>query len=165
MNAASDIEQDLEAAPHKQQQPIKHQLYGHLPPITKTIQVRRTRHAVHCWRSKDELMSDVLLWTPSHGRAKAGRPDITYIQQLSADTGCSFENLLEAKGDWEGCRERVRDISADGATSWWWWWFLFTPSLKFKILKNFRFLFVFLFVLFCFCFFFWFCFFLFFFFF
>ena len=28
-----------------QQQPQKHQLYGHLPPITKTIQVRRTRHA------------------------------------------------------------------------------------------------------------------------
>ena len=26
------------------QHPIRHQLYGHLPPITKTIQVRRTRH-------------------------------------------------------------------------------------------------------------------------
>ena len=38
----------------------KHQLYGHLPPITKTIQVRRTRHAGHCWRSKNELISDVL---------------------------------------------------------------------------------------------------------
>ena len=31
-----------------QQQPTKHQLYGHLPPITKTIQVRRNRHAGHC---------------------------------------------------------------------------------------------------------------------
>ena len=29
----------------------KPQLYGHLPPITKTIKVRRTRHAGHCWRS------------------------------------------------------------------------------------------------------------------
>ena len=27
------------------QHPTRHQLYGHLPPITKTIQVRRTRHA------------------------------------------------------------------------------------------------------------------------
>ena len=44
--------------------PTRHQLYGHLPPITKTIQVRRTRHAGHCWRSRDELISDVLLWTP-----------------------------------------------------------------------------------------------------
>ena len=40
------------------QHPTNHQLYGHLPPITKTIQVRRTRHAGHCWRSKDEFMSE-----------------------------------------------------------------------------------------------------------
>ena len=52
------------------QHPTKHQLYGHLPSITKTIQVRRTRHAGHCWRSKDELISDVLLWTPAYGREK-----------------------------------------------------------------------------------------------
>ena len=44
----------------------RHQLYGYLPPITKTIQVRRTRHAGHCRRSRDELISDVLLWTPAY---------------------------------------------------------------------------------------------------
>ena len=49
------------------QHATKHQLYGHLPPITKNIQVRRTRHAGHCWRSRDELISDVLLWTPTSG--------------------------------------------------------------------------------------------------
>ena len=42
------------------QHPTRHQLYGHQPPITKTIQVRQTRHAGHCWRSGDELISDVL---------------------------------------------------------------------------------------------------------
>ena len=35
------------------QHPTKHQIYGHLPPITKTIQVRRTRYAGHWWRSRD----------------------------------------------------------------------------------------------------------------
>ena len=60
------------------QHSTEHQLNGHLPPITKTTQVRRTRHAGHCWRSRDELMSDVLLWTPTYGRAKAGRPARTY---------------------------------------------------------------------------------------
>ena len=50
----------------------KHQLYGHLPSITKTIQVRRTRHAGHCWKS------DVLLWTPTYSQAKAGRLARTY---------------------------------------------------------------------------------------
>ena len=55
------------------QHPARHQLYGHLPPITKTIQVRRTRQAGHCWGSKEELISDVLLWTPAYGRANAGQ--------------------------------------------------------------------------------------------
>ena len=45
------------------QHPTKHQLYGHVPPITKTIQVRRTRHTGHCWRSRDKLISDILLLT------------------------------------------------------------------------------------------------------
>ena len=49
------------------QNPTKHQLDDHLPPITKTILVRRARHAVHCWRHKDELISDVLLWTSTYG--------------------------------------------------------------------------------------------------
>ena len=103
--------------------PTRHQLYGHLPPITKTIQVRRTRHAGHCWRSTDELISDVLLWTPTYGCAKAGQPAWTYIQQLCEDTGYSPEDLPEAMNDREKWRERVRDIRAGGATWWWWWWF------------------------------------------
>ena len=106
------------------QHPARHQLYGHLPPITKTIQVRRTRHAGHCWRSKDELISDVLLWTPTYGCAKAGRPARTYIQQLCEDTGCNPEVLPEAMNDREKWRERVRDIRASGATWWWWWWWM-----------------------------------------
>ena len=69
----------------RRQHPTRHQLYGQLPPITKTVQIRRTRHAGHCWRGRDELISDVLLWTPTHGRAKAGRPARTYIQQLCED--------------------------------------------------------------------------------
>ena len=103
------------------QHSTSHQLYGHLPPITKTIQIRRTRHAGHCSRSRDELISDVLLWTPTYGRAKVGRPARTYIQQLCEDTGCSPEDLPEAMNDREKWRERVRDIRAGGAT---WWWYL-----------------------------------------
>ena len=114
----------LRAALNKswRQHPTRHQLYGHLPPITKTTQVRRTRHAGHCWRSKDELISDVLLWTPTYGCAKAGRPARTYIQQLCEDTGCNPEDLPEVMNDREKWRERVRDIRAGGVTWWWWWW-------------------------------------------
>ena len=101
--------------------PTKQQLYGHLPPIMKTIKIKQTRHVGHCWRSRDELISDVLLWTPSHGQAKAGRPAQTYIRQLCADMGCSPEDLPGAMDDKEGWRERVRDIRAD-STTWRWWW-------------------------------------------
>ena len=73
----------------------KQQLYGHQPPITKTVQIRQTRHAEHCWISKNELISDVLLWTPLHKRKKVGRPVITYLKELCIDdTG------------WKICRER-----------------------------------------------------------
>ena len=79
----------------RRQYPTRHQLCGHLPPITKTIKVRRARHAGHCWRSKDELISDVLLWTPTYGQAKAGRPVQTYIQQLmETQTRLSRHNKL-----------------------------------------------------------------------
>ena len=110
-NVASYIKQVLVATPHK------------TPTIRPTIQVRRTRHAGHCWRSRDELISDVLLWTPTYSRAKAGRPARTYIQQLCEDKGYSPEDLPEAKNNREKWRERVRDIRA-GGTWWWWWWYI-----------------------------------------
>ena len=106
------------------QHPTKHQLHGHLPPITKTIQVRRTWHAGHCWRSRDELIRDVLLWTLTYGWAKARPPARTYIQQLCEDTGCSPEDLPEVMNDREKWRERVRDIRA-GGTTWWSWWYTY----------------------------------------
>ena len=65
----------------------------------KTIQVR---HAGHYWRSKDRLISGILLWTLSHRQAKAGWLAKTYIQQLCADTGCSLEDLPEATKNREG---------------------------------------------------------------
>ena len=171
------------------QHPTKQQVYGHLPPITKTMKIRRTRLMGHCWRSRDKLISDVFLWTPLHGRAKAerpartyiqqlcvdtrcspvelpeamddregwrerglrisvlavrhdddddcsklllydgrakaGRPARTYIQQLCEDTGCCPEDLPEAMNDREKGRERVRDIRATSTTWWWWWWLLY----------------------------------------
>ena len=105
------------------QHPTRHQLYGHLPPITKTIQVRRTRHAGHCWRSRDDLIRDVLLWTPTHGGAKVGRPARTYIQQPCEDTGYCPEDLPKAMTDREKWRERFRDIRATSTTWWCWWWY------------------------------------------
>ena len=77
----------------------KQQLFGHRPAITKTIQVRRTRYAGHCWKNKDELISNLILWTPSHGRARVWRP---------SRTGCRLEDLSGAMDDRDEWREWVR---------------------------------------------------------
>ena len=71
-NTSSNIEQVLEAALYKAA------AVRPLTTIMKTIQVRRTRYAGHCSRSRDELISDEVLWTPLHGR-----PARSYIQHLS----------------------------------------------------------------------------------
>ena len=116
-NAASKIEQVLEATPHKR---------AAIRPSTthhENYQIRRSIYARHCWRSWDELISDVLLWIPSHGRAKAKRPARTYIQQLSEDTGFSTDELPETMNYRKKWRESVRDICVAGTTRWWWWWF------------------------------------------
>ena len=49
---------------------------------------------------------------PTYGRAKAGRPARTYIQQLCEDTGCRPKDLPKTMNDREKWRERVRDIRA-----------------------------------------------------
>ena len=66
-NATNSIEKSWK------QHSTKQQLYGHLPPISKIIQVRQTRYAEYSWITKDKLISNVLLWTFSHGRASFGQ--------------------------------------------------------------------------------------------
>ena len=75
------------------QYPTKQQLYGQLPPILQTISSKTKRHQGHCWRSKDELISDFLIWTLAHGCAIVGRPAKTDLHQLYVDTGCNLEAL------------------------------------------------------------------------
>ena len=91
---------------HWRKHPTKQQLYGHQPPIMKTILGRWTRHAGHCWRCRDELINDLLQWSPSDGRAKARQPARAYVQQLFEDTGCSPGDLPEEMNDREGWWER-----------------------------------------------------------
>ena len=120
----------------RRQHPIKQLLYGHLLPIRKTIKIRWTRHVGHCWRSRYELISDVLQQTLSHGRTMSGWPAQTYIQQLCTNTGCIPEDLPETMDNMEGWQERVMDIHADG-TTWWWWW-CFSEIFNIFIIKGFQ---------------------------
>ena len=107
-----------------QQHPTRHQLYGHLPLITKTIQAKRTIHAGHCWRNKGELISDVLRWTPAYGQAKQDdQLEHTYssyvrIRDIALTTSQRLW-IIRRSGE----RESV--ISVLAGTTWWWWLLLF----------------------------------------
>ena len=114
------------------QHSTRHQLYGHLPPIMKTIQVRRTRHAGHCWRSRDELISDVLLWTPHMAEEKQD-DQLEHTYSRCEDMGYSSEDLPEVMNDREKWRERVRDIRASSMT-WWWIYRVKHDTIKIDII-------------------------------
>ena len=75
------------------QHPKRHLLYGYLPFISQTIQERRTRHAGYCCSSKDELISDILSWTTTHGHIRVGRSEMIFLDQLCAGTVGSLEEL------------------------------------------------------------------------
>ena len=103
------------------QHPTKQQLYGHLPPISQTLQVSWRRRVEYCRRSKDKLISNILLCTLAHGHASVVWSVKTYLYQLHTDTDTrySLEDLLGVIDDRDGWQESVRELCAVSVT-WWW---------------------------------------------
>ena len=117
------FKQILETAPYKTAsvQPLS--------SILKTIQIRRRRYVGHCWRSKDKLINNVLLWSTIrvdgmtwwwwssiHGHTR------TKIHQLCLNTGCHLENLPRVMTKKDGWQERIKGICTVDTSWWWWWW-------------------------------------------
>ena len=94
------------------QHPTNDKLYGNIPKVSDIIRERRTRFAGHCWRSKNELASDLLLWIPKHGYSQVGRPCKSYISQLAVDTRMQNEDLKNAMEDQNVWRQRVSMVRA-----------------------------------------------------
>ena len=97
---------------HWSAHPSKERLYGNLVQITSVIKERRTRFAGHFDRSKDEVVSDLILWTLKHGKAKVERPSRTYVKQLTEDTDFQLEDLPRAMEDRDYWRGRVNMVWA-----------------------------------------------------
>ena len=57
--------------------PTNKELYGDTPKLSKSIKSQRLRFSGHCWRARTELASELLLWTPKHGKTKH-----TYIEVI-----------------------------------------------------------------------------------
>ena len=83
------------------------ELYKNIPKISDTIRKQRLPFAGHCWRSNDELASDLLLCNPKHGKRSRGRPRKSYIDQLKEDTKLNIEELPTAMNDRNEWKLRV----------------------------------------------------------
>ena len=56
---------------------------------------------MHCCRSKDEVVTNLILCTPKHGKAKVRQPSKTYTKQLTENADCQLEDLPRAMEDIE----------------------------------------------------------------
>ena len=78
-------------------------LYGDLPRVSEKIRKRRLQFAGHCMRRTGQVITDVLLWKPLHGKRSVGRPITTYVNLLCQDTGLSpveLRTCMEDRSVW-----------------------------------------------------------------
>ena len=105
------------------QHPTQPQLYGHLPPITKTIKVRRT--SMQDIAGEAGTSSKVMFsYGPRHMAEQ--KQDDQLEPTYSSSVRIRHIALRTCQKRWtigEERRERVRDIRAGGTTWWWWWWY------------------------------------------
>ena len=90
------------------------ELYRDLLPISVRLRERRLRFSGHCWRSKSETISQLLMWEPSRGKRTRGRPAMTYLDQLEKDTCIQRQevpNIMENRTEWKKLIMSVRACS------------------------------------------------------
>ena len=65
------------------------------------------RFSGHCWRGKNEAVSDLVLWEPKHGKKNVGGQTGTVVDLLEADTGVPRDCLPAAMDDKVGWRKKI----------------------------------------------------------
>ena len=104
------------------QHPTKEQLYRNRPTISKFVHERYLRFAGHCFRSKNEMLGELNLSNPRHGRRSAGRPKVMYFDVMSCDTGLLQEDLKTALMDIVRLQDQVSFAWESCPTSKIWVW-------------------------------------------
>ena len=103
-------------------------------PISLSIQVW---HSGHCWRSKKELINDILQSTSTH-KTHLCHP------MSKKHTFISYVHILDLPrlmADRDGWWERVKGIHAV-CIPWWWWYFTesdlfaFPHSIEFRCFRG-----------------------------
>lgn len=77
------------------------EIYNGLPRISSVLTSRRMRFAGHCFRAKEEIISDLLLWSPT-GQVRSRK--LTFIETLKRETGLELNEIKTAmldRGVWK----------------------------------------------------------------
>ena len=82
-------------------------LHAGLPLISTMIRKGCLRFSGRCWRSKNAVVSDLVLWEPKHGKMSVGGQAGTFVDLLEADTGVPRDCLPAAMVDRVGWRKRA----------------------------------------------------------
>ena len=85
-----------------------HEIYGTIPKLSERLAQRRARFAGHCYRAKDEIISDLIMWKASSSRK------LTFPDVISRDTGIQVNELPTAMADKDFWRTVVLGISPTG---------------------------------------------------
>ena len=87
------------------------ELYRYITPISARLRDHHLCFSGHCWRSKSEIISQMLFWELSRGKRTRGRPAMTYIDQLEKDTCLPRQELpkiMEDRTEWIKLVKSVR---------------------------------------------------------
>ena len=71
---------------HWSQKVINEVLYGTIEKLSTKIRRRFLKFAGHFLRRDDEVISDLVIWEPTHGLRRWGRPPESYICNLERET-------------------------------------------------------------------------------
>ena len=85
-------------------------LYENLPKVSTVVKETRLRFYGHCWRIKDEIIEQLLMWQPPYGNRSRGRPAMTYVDHLVNDTALRKEDLPKAMEEREIWRRLVNSV-------------------------------------------------------
>ena len=93
------------------------ELYGTQSPISNVIRRRRLKFAGHSVRQHDQLVSELVLWEPTHGTRNRGGQAKNFVDILKEDTGCKstqeIRTCMEDRGVWRGIVSRCSAKNVD----------------------------------------------------
>ena len=80
-------------------------LYNGIPKVTDIISERMLNLDGHCVRHKEEIAHNLVLWTPTRGKRRIGRQQLTFLDALKLQTDLEsideISSVMMDRGKWK----------------------------------------------------------------